>query len=168
MRLLKRIFSVTFCLLLICQSVYATPKDEATRLNELYAMPIEFAMKDWWDSSSELMKEISSGEINEVKFALYFLNYAQLTNKEIEIRLEYLAKEVVSPENADLKLSIQGIGHSGKTILKSAMNFANLEISKDSFINFLEEWAVYYGRARLWCSKEYRMITNEERPTLPD
>ena len=87
MHVMKRILLVGV-LICICQISYAAPSDEAKRINELYAIPIEVTVLNWYLSLDNLVQINKSDGIHESEYRRRLADIAVRADGDLKFVME--------------------------------------------------------------------------------
>ncbi len=163
MNILKRILLMLGLFVCICQIAFASPKDEAKRINELYAIPIEVTVLNWYLSLDNLVQINKSDGIHESEYRRRLADIAVRADGDLKFVMERLHKEQVPKELELLKVSIISTGAVGRVIANDTLDLSDGVLSLKEYFEKLEYNLMIYERSLNWIEREYFNLTSEFR-----
>lgn len=163
MHVMKRILLMLGLFVCICQIAFASPKDEAKRINELYAIPIEVTVLNWYLSLDNLVQINKRNGIHESEYRRRLADIAVRADSELKFAMELLHKEPVPKELESLKVSIISTGAIGRVIANDTLDLSYGVLSLKKYFEKLEYNFSIYERSLNWIDREYTNITGEIR-----
>lgn len=163
MHVMKRILLLGV-LICICQISYAAPSDEAKRINELYAIPIEVTVLNWYQEVNDLVQHNKRNKISDSDFRRYLADIAIKKDSELRILMESLHySEKLPKELEKLGVSIINTGAIGRVLARDTLDLSYGVLSIEEYARRTEYNINAYARSVNWTDREYFNITGEFR-----
>lgn len=165
MHVMKRILLMLGLFVCICQIAFASPKDEAKRINELYAIPIEVTVLNWYQEVNDLVQHNKRNKISDSDFRRYLADIAIKKDGELRIMMESLYyNEKLPKELEKLGVSIINTGAIGRVLARDTLDLSYGVLSIEEYAVRTEYNINAYARGVNWTDREYFNITKEVRP----